>query len=117
MRRLGWRMQESCVGDGLAAAQTPIERGGAARRMDAHGNGEVELIDVAGANPLMDGLDVLRRIRCSVRAMAASGSGAILRLLASYGGAEGGQAGRITAEEGSRRMVEEIAAVVDAEPG
>ena len=69
---VGLRMQEGRVRDRLAAEQALIERGGAASSMDAHGNSEVELIDVARANPLVDRLDLprvflFRQVDCGFR--------------------------------------------------
>jgi hypothetical protein len=52
-------VEERAVGGGLAAAQALVERSRAARCADAEGHGEVELIDVAGADELVDGLDAL----------------------------------------------------------
>jgi hypothetical protein len=84
--------------------------------MDAHGNSEVELINVARANPLVDGLDLPGVL------LFCEGDGGFRErrcfgLLAGNGGPEGGKAGRIAAEKGSLPMVEEKGAAIDTEPG
>ncbi len=50
-------VKKRTVGGGLQTAQAAIERGGTAGGVDLDGNGEVELVDVAGANPCVDLLD------------------------------------------------------------
>jgi hypothetical protein len=56
---VGMGVKERAIGGGLKAAQSPIEGGGAACGVDLNGNGEVELIDIAGADEGVDFLDAL----------------------------------------------------------
>jgi len=52
-------MEECAAGHWLATAQPLVERGAAAWRMKLHRNCEVELVDIAGANPLVNCRDAL----------------------------------------------------------
>ena len=84
--------------------------------MDANWNREVELIDVAGADQLVNGPDALREL--------IFGDAKRRRNLDFGGqmidwefGAERGETGRIAVEEKTRAMVKTVCSVVDAEPG
>ena len=52
-------MEKRAVLDRLTAAQALIECGRASLCMNLHGNGEVELVNVAGANPILNSGDAL----------------------------------------------------------
>jgi hypothetical protein len=107
---VGLGVQEGAVGGGLTAAQTAIERGRTARRVDMDGHGEVELTDIAGADPrvnLGDALGVL---------LFCEGQDAIEWRVWTVGGAELGESWRVSVPEGTDSMVEDVGAPVNADP-
>jgi hypothetical protein len=108
-------------------------------RIDPEGSCEIKLIDITGANPLVDGDNTLCVLGFSEREFGADlGSrgqnltyalhrfgttnvvpfqGAAFYGRGGVGGAEPGQPGRLASNECSRRVVERVAAFVDPEPG
>ena len=109
-------MEESAVGDRLAAAQALVKCGRAACGMHPYGHSKVELIDVARANPLMNGSDAFSVLLFRDRQRGFELRSGFL-LQANHCRTEFLKAGRIAVGECPSMVVEEITPVVDAEPG
>ncbi len=109
-------VKKRAVRDGLPVAQMRIECRGAARHAQAEGRGEVELIDVAGANPLMNGGYALGVFSFRQREFGFNGpfpAGRGRRCVV----AEIGESGRLAFGKGSGTVVEGITPLVDSKPG
>jgi hypothetical protein len=108
---VGLGVEECAIGSGLEAAQAAIESGGTARRLDPDGNGEVELIDVAGADQgvnFIDSLGVLLFGNCE---------GAFEDRMGTGRGWVAGQRGKIASQECAAFVVEDVRGKIDTEPG
>ncbi len=111
----GQRVQKCAVGYGLAPAQTGVEGRGSPRPASAQGEGEVELVDVAGADPLMDRVDAFTVLLLG-EAEDDGGGGLDWLVGSRSAGAEFREMRRICALEGSLGVIKHVALRIDAKP-
>ncbi len=114
-------MEKSAEFDGLAAAKARIESRCGTCDAGVQGKGEVELIDVAGANPLVNGFDAGGIFLFGQTQAERKWVGQ--RRLSGGCWCDGGmetklsQPRRIAVGKRAGGMIEEVALLVDAEPG
>ena len=110
-------VQERSVVDRLPCAQPCIERRSAARHFKSHWRGEIQLIHVSGANPLVNPGDALGVLDLCKPKLRGDLWRRLCRLCILFLAAESLELRRLTVNETAQLVVECVAPRVDPKPG